>query len=185
MNEKDLILLCVKELPYVTKAYAELVKRYEKTVFGLCYRYLSSKDLAEDAAQEIFLKLFHALPKFEFRSAFKTWLYSITINHCNSLLVKKTRESNRQNLVEDFDTLVADENLDTENCVAKEDDKVCVHQVINALDKGDRDLIILRFNNELSLHEIANMLDKKLSATKMKFYRSLDKFKQLYQQLCE
>ncbi len=184
MDDNNLIKLCVDELPYITTAYAEVVKRYEECVFKLCYRYLSTKDLAEDASQEVFLKIFHALPKFQFRSAFKTWLYSITINHCNSLLVKRKREQARHRLIDDLDTLAADDSRATANCVAKEDDNVCVHQVINSLDKDDRDLILLKFDSELTLNEIADVLGKKLSATKMKFYRSLEKFKRLYQQIC-
>ncbi len=184
MEERELVQLCMRQLPYTTAAYTELVTRYEKCVFGLCYRYLSAKDLAEDASQEVFIKVFHALPKFEYRSAFKTWLYSIAINHCNSLLVKQQREKSRHSLVEDFDSLAADESNETANCVAKEDDKICVHEVIDSLEGVDRDLILLRFSNDLALQDIADILGKKLSATKMKFYRALDKFKDLYQEIC-
>ncbi|NQZ31045.1 MAG: sigma-70 family RNA polymerase sigma factor [Oceanospirillaceae bacterium] len=176
--------MSIEQLPYITSAYTELVKRYESYVFSLCYRYLSVRELAEDAAQDVFLKIFHALPKFEFRAEFKTWLYRITINHCNSLLHKLRRDKERFSQLENFDDVADDQNNETAQCVAKEDDNVCVHEVINALQKSDRDLILLRFNNDLALKDISEIIDKKLSATKMNFYRALDKFKQLYQKLC-
>lgn len=184
MQERELVRLSMRQLPYVTDAYTELVTRYEECVFALCYRYLSTKDLAEDASQDVFIKVFHALPKFEYRSEFKTWLFSIAINHCNSLLAKLQREKIRHSMIEDFDQLAADEREDTASCVAKEDDKACVHEVIEALEGADRDLILLRFNSDLALQEIADVMDRKLSATKMKFYRALDKFKELYQKIC-
>ena len=185
MSERDLVSLSVKQLPYITQAYTELVKRHKSYVYALCYRYLSTKEPAEDASQDVFLKVFHALPNFQFKSEFKTWLYSIAVNHCNTLLLKRNRERARYNEIENVDLISGDEQAETANCVAKESDKHCVHEVIEQLGQEDRNLILLRFNSDLGLNDIADIMGKKISATKMKFYRSLEKFKLLYQQICE
>jgi RNA polymerase sigma-70 factor (ECF subfamily) len=185
MNERDLVNLCIAQLPYITQAYTELVKRYENYVYSLCFRYLCTKEQAEDASQDVFLKVFHALPKFQYKSAFKTWLYSIVINHCNTLLAKRKKERERYNATADLDQFSVEQHQETAHCVEAQSDKLCVHQVIENLESEERNMILLRFNSELGLSEIADVMDKKLSATKMKFYRSLEKFKRLYQQLCE
>jgi len=59
-----------------------------------------------------------------------------------------------------------------------------VQSVIGKLKEDERDVILLRFTSELSIEEIAKVLGKKLSATKMSFYRTLEKFKQLHEKLC-
>lgn len=183
-QERELVIQSIRELPHVMTAYTELIKIYEKQVYSLCLRYLSKPELAQEASQDIFVKLFHALPKFEFRSQFKTWLYSIAINHCKTELLKIKRERERYQRYEEEDTLEMPSQEDTASCVAKEDDKVCVHEVIQTLKAQDRDLILLRFNSELSLQDIASVMDKKLSSTKMGFYRALEKFKRLYEEIC-
>ncbi|MGB1238397.1 MAG: RNA polymerase sigma factor [Pseudomonadales bacterium] len=184
-DERETVIQAIRELPHAMTAYTHLVQLYEKQIYSLCLRYLSKPDLAQEASQEVFVKLFHALPKFEFRSSFKTWLYSIAINHCKTQLAVIKRDQARYQRYEELDPEHFQSSAgDTASCVAQEDDKVCVHEVIKQLKPQDRDLILLRFNSEFSLQEIADVVERKLSGTKMAFYRALDKFKRLYEEIC-
>jgi RNA polymerase sigma-70 factor (ECF subfamily) len=63
-------------------AFEELVYRYDKNVLGIAYSFMNNNEDAKDIYQEVFLRVFKAIKKFEFRSEFSTWLYRITTNVC-------------------------------------------------------------------------------------------------------
>jgi RNA polymerase sigma-70 factor, ECF subfamily len=65
-------------------AFEELVQRYDKRVFSIAAGFVRSADDAKDIYQEVFLRVYKGLPKFELRSEFSTWLYRITTNVCLS-----------------------------------------------------------------------------------------------------
>lgn len=73
-------------------AYGELVRRYQDKVYGLAVRMLDTPEDARDASQEAFVKAYRALPDFDFRSGFATWLYRIATNTCLDLLRRRNRE---------------------------------------------------------------------------------------------
>jgi RNA polymerase sigma-70 factor (ECF subfamily) len=72
-------------------AFEALVRKYQTWVFTLAYRMLGNRADAEEMAQEIFLKAFRGLKRFERKSAFSTWLYSIATNHCLNELESRRR----------------------------------------------------------------------------------------------
>jgi len=87
-------------------AFEQLVKRYENKVYNLAYRFLGNHVDAYDIAQETFIRLYRALPRFRGESSLMTWLYRITVNVCRDEL----RRQKRRNLVS-----VDDKNPDTKN----------------------------------------------------------------------
>ncbi len=74
-----------------TKAFEELIKRYEKKIYNLSYRIMGNREDAKDMLQETFLQVFRKLSGFKGDSAFSTWLYRIAVNTC---LMKKRKEKN-------------------------------------------------------------------------------------------
>ena len=82
--DDDLIALCKAELPYVTTAFEKLVRHYEPLVYRTCLSYLKSENDAEETTQDVFLRLFFNIEKFDGRSSFKTWLFRIVANICAS-----------------------------------------------------------------------------------------------------
>ena len=68
------------------EAFSCLVRSYEGKVFQLAYGLTRDRNAADDLAQEAFIKAYTALPRFESRSAFGTWLYRITLNHVRDYL---------------------------------------------------------------------------------------------------
>ncbi len=65
--------------------------RYERRVYGICYRYFGDPTDAEDAAQDAFLTLYRRAETFDGRSKFSTWMYRVTTNACNDLGRKRSR----------------------------------------------------------------------------------------------
>src|ERR1051325_6562708 len=70
-------------------AFDELMIRYERQVYRVCYRFVENREDARDLAQEVFIKAFEHLGSFRRESRLKTWLYRIAVNHC-IYHVKKT-----------------------------------------------------------------------------------------------
>ncbi len=71
-----------------TEAFEQLVLRYDRQVLAIATRYVSNADDAKDIYQEVFIRVFRGIKKFQFRSEFSTWLYRITTNVC---LTHRTR----------------------------------------------------------------------------------------------
>lgn len=74
--------------------FRELVSRYENRVYAIALRQSGNPALAEELAQEIFLKVFKNLKSFKFKSSFSTWLIRITLNHTYSYLTSKKHRNN-------------------------------------------------------------------------------------------
>ncbi len=81
MEERNLIL---KAKEGNVGAFEQLVQRYDRKVFSIASMYVQSSDDAKDIYQEVFVRVYRGLRKFEFRSEFSTWLYRITTNVCLS-----------------------------------------------------------------------------------------------------
>jgi len=65
-----------------TAAFDEILIRYERQIYRVCYRFVENREDAMDLAQDVFVKVFEHLPTFRRESTLKTWLYRIAINHC-------------------------------------------------------------------------------------------------------
>jgi RNA polymerase sigma-70 factor (ECF subfamily) len=72
-------------------AFEELVRKYERPVLSTAYRYLGDRVAAEDAAQDIFLKVWRSAQSFKGKSSFSTWLFRIAVNHCLNFRAKRRR----------------------------------------------------------------------------------------------
>src|SRR2546429_6632391 len=73
-------------------AFDELMIRYERQIYRVCYRFVENRDDAMDLAQEVFIKAFEHLPTFRRESSLKTWLYRIAMNHCINHVKKNARD---------------------------------------------------------------------------------------------
>ncbi len=186
LDEESLVARCRTELPYVMDAFSELVRRHERYVFNLCRRYLGTEEEAEDVTQDVFMRVFHALPKFEGRAQFKTWLYRIAMNQCHSAVEKRkhfVRDTDDGDGGSLFDHLLVDEHT-PQDAYSLTEEQDCVQKTLGEMRPAESEILNLRFMGELSLEEIASTLDSKLSATKMRFYRAMEQFKKLYEKLC-
>lgn len=78
------------------EAFESIVHEFAQRVFRLAYSYLEDEALAEEAAQEVFLRVWRALPRFEGRSAISTWIYAITRNFCLTRVARRAFEELRR-----------------------------------------------------------------------------------------
>src|SRR6266699_2978032 len=73
-------------------AFDEIMIRYERQIYRVCYRFVDNREDAMDLAQEIFIKAFEHLATFRRESTLKTWLYRIAMNHCINHVKKHSQE---------------------------------------------------------------------------------------------
>ena len=165
------------------RPFDRLVKRYQGKVLGNC-RYLTRAAAdSEDLAQEVFLKAFFALERFEGRSSFSTWLQRIKINHCLNYLEKKKRHP--QVAVDDVDPSqhkgfsVAP---DAERRVRARSDRERIGFVLDSLSENLRVPLVLRDADGSSYQEIADQLGIGLSAVKMRIKRAREEFRSLWRE---
>ena len=179
-SDQQLVNRCKLELPYVTTAFEVLLRRYEPTVFGTCRRYLRNEQEAEEACQDAFLRAFHALPRFEGRSAFRTWLFRIVANVCATRYARLKRAS-RQYSEYCLEVTSGWPYQDEPTPNELEDIQGVIGEGLEMLSPNDRQILILRHVSGLSLEELSELLDLGLSATKMRLYRAEQRLREAYQ----
>lgn len=86
-----------------------LVERYQGDVFGLCYRMLSDRLDAEDCTQEIFIRIFRSLKRWDSERPLKPWITTITVNRCRTWISKRVSQPKAAVLVEDIPEKIKDE----------------------------------------------------------------------------
>ncbi|MCK9535796.1 MAG: RNA polymerase sigma factor SigX [Pseudomonas sp.] len=179
LSDEELVEHAKNELFHVTRAYEELMRRYQRTLFNVCARYLGNDRDADDVSQEIMLKVLYGLKKFEGKSKFKTWLYSITYNECTTQYRKDRR---KRRLFDALNLNPLDEEVELESVDTKSNDLDRWLVGVNAI---DREIIILRFVAELEFQDIASIMHLGLSATKMRYKRAIDRLRESFSHIIE
>ena len=141
------------------EAFAELVSKYQSKVFSMAMSFIRNREAADDAAQEVFLKAYLALPKFHMKSEFGTWLYRIAINHIKDVLRKRGR-AKEVPLDDVREVSVTDENgLETaEKERETEARRSLVQRLVQTLPEKYRAILTLRDIQGLSYDEISQVL---------------------------
>ncbi len=150
-----------------TAAFEELVRSHDGLVSSVCLSYLKDPHLAEDAAQETFIKAWRALPKFREDSSFSTWLFTIAKNVCRDLIAKK------KDTEELSETLVSEDTV--EDQVIKNDEKDAVRRALACLDEDARQILVLREWRGLSYSEISEVLGIGEGTVKSRISRAREK----------
>lgn len=168
-SDDVLVASCKAGKPYVTLAFEKLVRRYESLVYRTCLSYLKSENDAEEATQDVFLRLFFNIDRFGGRASFKTWLFRIVANVCASKYRSLRRIREQQQAYHEHLELIEQEvrSLDIPDLGDGP-----LMSALDTLNAEDREILILRHVSELSFKEISEVLGLNLSASKMRLYRA-------------
>src|SRR5215475_89456 len=159
-------------------AFEELVKRFERKVFGLIYQIVRSANEVEDIAQEVFTKLFFSLPQFRLDASFEAWLYRITVNQCCDYLRKRkrTRHVNESELsgeeaarFERVGSLSQSKEMDIS---LRLEMRQTAGDLLSALPPQERSLLVLKEVEELSIEELMAIFKASRSAIKVRLFRA-------------
>jgi RNA polymerase sigma-70 factor (ECF subfamily) len=148
-------------------AFEELVRKYERPVLSTIYRYVGDRVVAEDVAQEVFLKVWRRAKSFKGRSSFYTWLYRIAVNQCLNF-----REKRRRRRAEPLDEGVADGRPGPAESYEKEAKSRLVRAAIDELPGKQRMALILSKFEGRSYKEIAQMMGASLASVESLLFRA-------------
>lgn len=157
------------------EAFTRLVEQHQTHVYNLCYRMLGEPEVAEDAAQESFLRAYQNLHRYDRSRPFATWLLSIAAHYCiDRLRRRKLSIFSLDKENEDGTTYeIADPaSPDPEAESVKREDRDRLHILMKDLDETDRATVILRYWYDYSEVEIAESLNLTVSAVKSRLHRS-------------
>ena len=159
-----------------------LYERYAGKIYRKCIGMTHDEHMAKDLTHDIFIKIITKLSTFKGNSKFSLWVHSISHNHCINHIAK-----NKKTIVEDPDSeTFSDLSIDEIEAEHEELMEIKVNQLkllMKNLSILEREILILRYQEELSLKEIAFALDLGESAAKMRLKRSRDKLAQLFKEL--
>jgi len=158
-------------------AFETLVRQHQSRVFAVAGGILRNREDVEDIAQQVFLKAYFSLKRFDQRAAFSTWLYKITVNECWDLLRKRKvrplvlevdlseQQARQYQAAEE----VADGRPDaSEQLAARER----VEQLLQCLEERDRSMLVLKEVQGFSVEEIAEVLEINANTVKVRLFRA-------------
>src|SRR6266446_122063 len=158
-------------------AFETLVERHQHRVFAVARGILKRQEDVEDIAQQVFVKAYFSLKRFDQRAAFSTWLYKITVNECWDLLRK--RKARPLVYESDFSEEQSRQYSATEREAAKgpdTGDRMAMRQQLEAmlsqLDKRDRAMLILKEVQGFSVEEIADSMGLNANTVKVRLFRA-------------
>lgn len=156
--------------------FAELYEAHSKSVYYLALRFLADPQKAEDVTHDVFLKVYRKLGEFRGDSSIRTWLYRITINHCQNL---KQSWSNRNLITTADDAVWNTAAAPTETPLRVLETKELgerIQKALEALSEEYRLLLLLVADEELSYEEIGALTEQTPDAVRGKLHRARKAF---------
>jgi RNA polymerase sigma-70 factor (ECF subfamily) len=156
------------------EAFDVIVRRHQRQLYQLCYRFVGSHEDAADLAQDAFVRAYRAIQSFKGQSAFSTWLYRIGVNVC---LNRKALKSPRFEPLHAVEPVARSEHADV--ALLRGERAARVRAAIARLPPRQRATLILRTYQDLPHDEIARILGSSVGAVKANFFHALANLKKL------
>lgn len=150
------------------QAFTEMVGKYKKTIYTVCYFFSRNKEEVQDYFQEILINLWRGFDRFRGESDLKTWIWRVSLNTCNDQERKKKRSVQTVSLSMDVDMY---SDTDTHSKQIQ-----MLYNRISRLDVFDRAIILLWLEN-MSYQDIANVVGISLSAVTTRLFRIREQLK--------
>ena len=164
-----------------SSGFQELVARYQKPVFGICYRMLRQREEAEDVSQEVFIKAYRYLKQYNHEHKFSSWILKIATNTCIDAIRKKRLDT----LPLDEEIKTNQEDVSAERAFLQEEAHREIESAIAALPPDYRMVILLYHHQGQSYQEIAEGLDIPMSMVKNRLFRARKQLKESLKTLKE
>jgi RNA polymerase sigma-70 factor, ECF subfamily len=162
-------------------AFEQLIVRYERRVFTLAIKLLGSADDAQDAAQEVFLRVFKYLHRFDIRKPLEPWLMQMTVNVCRN--IGRNRQRRWNTFPEMGDTDVAHEAPGPDAGLEEEQERQLLWKALDSLPEKERLAVILRDIDGLKTSEVAEILGSSETTVRSQVSRARVRMKEAIDQL--
>lgn len=164
-----------------TMLFEVLYDRYASMVYNKCYGFANGVDEAKDLTQDVFLRVFVKLASFKGKSKFSTWLYAFTYNHCVNYVTRNTAKKlekqsvssesiDIQNIGEEVDSTREFENMRLDK----------LKEVMELISPEEKMILLLKYEDNLTIKELSEALDIGESAVKMRLKRAKEKLVHKY-----
>ncbi|HDR7258494.1 MULTISPECIES: sigma-70 family RNA polymerase sigma factor [Bacillus cereus group] len=153
----------------------EIMNKYGQEVLQLVYSYVNNKEVAEDLTQDIFVKCYKSLHTYKGNSNLKTWLWRIAINHCKDYL--KSWYNKKVIVTEDDFTYMESQKESVEQIVIQSAEDSRLASAVMNLPIKYREVIYLFYYEELSIKEIAIVIDVKENTIKTRMKKAKELLK--------
>lgn len=172
-------------------AWEEIVQRYNRRIYNICYRFAGSADDAQDLTQEVFIKIFRTMSSYDMeRGAFMTWVATVTRN----LLVDHFRKSKQDRMTDSLDATplehedamplsdkIEDKAMPADAHVQSRETKETVQRALQKLSPELREAVILRDLQDMDYREIATVLKVPEGTVKSRINRGRGELARLLQ----
>ncbi|WP_449537704.1 sigma-70 family RNA polymerase sigma factor [Ferdinandcohnia sp. Marseille-Q9671] len=154
------------------KAFLKLYQQYEKDIYRMAFVYVKNREDALDVVQEVAYQSFRKIDTLEKPEYFKTWLMKVTMN-CAINVIRKNKKVVQ--FKPDFEVLLGTEDQDLLLSLS-------LQEFMDMLQEDEKSVILLRFYQDHTLHEISKILEMPLGTAKSILYRALDKLRKNYKE---
>jgi len=173
LTDEQLVEIAVGNNP---EAFGEIVKRWERKIFALCFGMLNREDEAKDAAQETFIAAFRNLNNFRGDAKVSSWLHRIAINQC--LTTKRRTKSRSESFIGDDENsnekiFVAPARISPSRTTEQNERLKFVRQAVQSLPVDLRQVIVMKEFEDMTFQEISDTLELPLSTVKSRLYTAL------------
>ena len=172
LNDAALVAACLEG---AQGAFDVIVERHRRTVYQLCYRFVSNHEDASDLSQDVFLRAYRGLRKFRGQSSLGTWLYRIGVNVCLNKIAVKTPPSESIDERPHVDTRAES----PAERVLRDERAERVRAAVAKLPRKQRATLILRMYHDMSHQEIAEVVGSSVGAVKANVFHALQNLKKL------
>jgi RNA polymerase sigma-70 factor, ECF subfamily len=171
-GDRDLIDACLRGRP---EAFDVIVRRHQRQIYQVCFRFMGRHEDASDLTQDVFVRAYRGLRGFKGQSALATWLYRIAVNVCLNRVAAKTPALEPIDRIERAD--LRTERADA--AVLRHERAQIVRSAVGRLPKKQRATLVLRVYHDLPHDEIAAILGSSVGAVKANFFHALANLKKL------
>jgi RNA polymerase sigma-70 factor (ECF subfamily) len=170
-------------------AYEALLAKHQQRVFSVVGGILRRREDVEDVAQQVFVKAYFSLKRFDLRSAFSTWLYKIAVNECWDYLRKKkvrklvyeadmSDEQNRQ--LQGVNDQPFGALRSPEDAARRVEQQQLVERLLSELDEQDAAMLVMKEVEGFSVEEIGESLGINVNTVKVRLFRARGKLVEVY-----
>lgn len=173
LTDEQLVSMAISE---DREAFGEIVKRWDRKIFALCFGILMREDEARDAAQETFVAAYRNLSKFRGEAKVSSWLHRIAVNQC--LTTKRRNKARSEDFLdeetnEEDRVFVAPHRHSPANTAEQGERLLIVRNAVSSLPMDLRQVVLMKEFEEMTFQEIAETLELPLSTVKSRLYTAL------------
>ena len=174
LKDADISRGCRQNNP---EAWRQLVRRYTPLVYRLACRMLNHEQAAEDATQEVFMRVHRAIDRYDPTRPLAPWLARITYNNCLKHLARTKRSTDRELMLDENELPDTGHGMSPEHQVNHQQVSRLIHNALTKLSAQDRGLIVMRYREGFSDSEISQAAHMPVGTVKTRLHRARSKLR--------